>query len=47
MQFHVRLLLRTTRKVSLTKAGYQHTQKILLSIDYMVDDMDSQLDVLQ
>ena len=42
----VRLLHRTTRKVSLTEAGthyFQHAQQILLSID----EMDSQLGGLQ
>ena len=37
-QLDVRLLHRTTRKVSLTEAGthyYQHAQQILLSIDQM------------
>lgn len=45
-QLDVRLLHRTTRKVSLTEAGthyYQHAQQILLSID----EMDSQLGGLQ
>lgn len=45
-QLDVRLLHRTTRKVSLTEAGthyYQHAQQILLSID----EMDSQLSGLQ
>lgn len=45
-QLDIRLLHRTTRKVSLTEAGthyYQHAQQILLSID----EMDSQLGGLQ
>lgn len=45
-QLGVRLLHRTTRKLSLTEAGthyYEHAQQILLSID----EMDSQLGGLQ
>jgi DNA-binding transcriptional LysR family regulator len=45
-QLDIRLLHRTTRKVSLTEAGthyYQHAQQILLNID----EMDSQLGGLQ
>lgn len=45
-QLNIRLLNRTTRKVSLTEAGtdyFQHAQQILLSID----DMESKLGGLQ